>query len=197
MVFDMETSYFATVGGKTLVSKKENFMSMEYDMMDADSLHYYSVQDAEMQTEPEHESSCLLPLRRFMDADSLATADECVNDSFFTPPSKSVGASRNSSKQKSRGPYRRYTAYQVEKLFYLVIEEGMTAKAATLQTGINIRTAQHYVKKYNDDEERRLPFNVKKTAGGRKPKLTEVHSQYLLVFIDEHPTAVLDILYGA
>src|ERR1700692_1451367 len=68
----------------------------------------------------------------------------------------------------------------------------MTAKAAALQTGINIRTAQHYVKKYNDDEERRLPFNVRKTAVGRKPKLTEVHSQYLLGFIDEYPTAVLD-----
>ena len=59
---------------------------MEYDMMDADSLHYYSVQDAEMQTEPEHESSCLLPLRRFIDVDSLASAHERVNDSFFTPP---------------------------------------------------------------------------------------------------------------
>jgi hypothetical protein len=30
---------------------------MEYDMRDADSMHDYSVQDAEMQTEPEHESS--------------------------------------------------------------------------------------------------------------------------------------------
>src|ERR1700730_2250773 len=137
MVFDMETSYFATLDGQTLVNKEENFMSMEYDMRDADSMHDYSVQDAEMQTEPEHESSRLLPLRRFMDVDSLVTAHERVNDSFFTPPSITVSASQKSSKQKSRGPYRRYTAHQVERLFYLVIEEGLTAKAAALETGIN------------------------------------------------------------
>ena len=113
-------------------------MSMEYDMRDAVSMHDYSVQDAEMQTEPEHESSRLLPLRRLMDVDSLVTAHEHVNDSFFTPPpSISVSASQKSSKQKSRGPYRRYAAHQVERLFYLVIEEGLTAKAAALETGIN------------------------------------------------------------
>ena len=74
----------------------------------------------------------------------------------------------------------------MERLFYLVIEEGLTSTAAALDTGINIRRAQHYVKKYNDDEERRLPFNVKKTACGRQPKFAEIG------FIDEHPTAVLD-----
>jgi hypothetical protein len=45
----------------------------------------------------------------------------------------------------------------LKKLFDLVIEEGNTGKEATLITGINIRTAQHYIKKYNDDEEQRLP----------------------------------------
>ena len=56
-----------------------------------------------------------------------------------------------------RGPYRRYTEDQVEKLYDLVIEEGKAAKEAGLITGINIRTAQHYIKRYNDYEERRLP----------------------------------------
>jgi len=42
---------------------------------------------------------------------------------------------------KPRGPYRRYTALQIEKLFDLVIEKGKTAKEAALMTGINIRTA--------------------------------------------------------
>jgi len=40
----------------------------------------------------------------------------------------------------------------LEKLFDLVIEEGKTAKEAALITGINIRTGQHYIRKYNDDE---------------------------------------------
>ncbi|KAM3578689.1 hypothetical protein VKS41_008889 [Umbelopsis sp. WA50703] len=40
---------------------------------------------------------------------------------------------------------------------------GKTAKDAALLTGINIRTAQHYIKKYNDDEERRLPSMLMNT----------------------------------
>ena len=58
-------------------------------------------------------------------------------------------------------------------------------------TGINIRTAQHYIKKYNKHEERRLPVSGRKLGAGRKPKLTEVHSQFLIGYVDEHPTAIL------
>jgi hypothetical protein len=60
-------------------------------------------------------------------------------------------------KSKPRGLYRRYTSKKIEKLIDLVIEEGKTAKKAALITGNNVRTAQHYIKKYNDDEERCLP----------------------------------------
>jgi transposase len=76
-------------------------------------------------------------------------------------------------------------------LFDYVIEQGKTAKDAALLTGINIRTAQHYIKKYNDDEERRLPLSGRKSGAGRKAKLTECHSQFLIDYVDEHPTAVL------
>jgi hypothetical protein len=70
---------------------------------------------------------------------------------------------------KVRGSYRRYTAYQTEKLFELVIEEGKTTKDAALMIGINIRTAQHYIKKYDDDEEKCLPVGCsKKFSAGRK-----------------------------
>jgi hypothetical protein len=37
-----------------------------------------------------------------------------------------------------------------------VIEQVKAAKGAALLTGINIRTIQHYIRKYHDDEERRL-----------------------------------------
>jgi transposase len=60
-----------------------------------------------------------------------------------------------------------------------VIEEGKSAKDAALITGINIRTAQHYVKKYNDDENKCLPIRCSKPAAGRKGKLTEGHSKFL------------------
>jgi transposase len=72
-----------------------------------------------------------------------------------------------------------------------VTEQGKTAKEAALLSGINIRTAQHYIKKYNDDEERLLLVTGRKLRPWRKAKLTEEHSQFLICYVDEHPTAVL------
>jgi hypothetical protein len=72
-----------------------------------------------------------------------------------------------------------------------VIEHGKTAKEPALLTGINIRTAQHYVKKYNDDDERRLPVCGEKPGAGRKAKITQAHSQFLTDHIDEYSAAVL------
>jgi hypothetical protein len=45
---------------------------------------------------------------------------------------------------------------------------GKTAKVAALLTEVNIRTAHHYIKKYNDDEERRLPIRDTKPGNGHK-----------------------------
>ena len=95
-------------------------------------------------------------------------------------------------KLKPRGSYRRYNDDQIEKFIDLVIEEGKTAKGAALITGINIRTAQHYVKRYNEDEERRLPVCHRKPRIGAKGKLTEAHTQFLLDYIDKHPTSILE-----
>jgi transposase len=74
-----------------------------------------------------------------------------------------------------------------------VIEQGKTAKDVALLTGINIRTAQHYIKKYNDDEERRLTLSGRKPGAGRKPKLTECHFQFLIDYVDESTAVLLDI----
>jgi hypothetical protein len=79
----------------------------------------------------------------------------------------------------------------VEKLFDLVIEEGETVKEATLITGINIITAQYYIKKYNDDDERRLPDGYRRPRVRHSRKLTDAYSQFLMKYIDMHPTAVL------
>jgi hypothetical protein len=118
-------------------------------MMEADSLDEldYSYSGVDMQLDPEHVSSCLVPPKKFTEADDLVCSDECKLDSPpFNPHLIQAQAAQNASKPNFRGPYRRYTAHQVERLFYLVIEEGMTAKAAALMTGINIRTAQPYIK---------------------------------------------------
>ena len=72
-----------------------------------------------------------------------------------------------------------------------MIEEGKAAKEASLITGINIRTTQHYVKKYNEDEERCLPCRHRKTKVGNDGKLTSALSPFLIDYIDKYPTSVL------
>ena len=81
--------------------------------------------------------------------------------------------------RKPRGSYKRYNLDQIEKLFDLVIEAGKTSKEAALNTGLNVRTAQHYVKKCNDDEERRPPCRHRETKIGNSRKLTAALSPFL------------------
>lgn len=85
------------------------------------------------------------------------------------------------SKRKTKRPYRLYTANQIEQLFDYVIEQGETATA--LLTRINTRAAQHYVKKCNDVDERRLPISGRKSEAGREAKLTEAHSEFLIDYV--------------
>ncbi|KAI8977667.1 hypothetical protein BDF20DRAFT_942795, partial [Mycotypha africana] len=75
---------------------------------------------------------------------------------------------------KTRGSYRKYTPKQVVKLFDLIIEEGFAVKIAALATGVNVRTAQNYVKTYNNDPERRLPGSYSKPRGRPRNKLTDI-----------------------
>ncbi|KAI9265642.1 hypothetical protein BY458DRAFT_221928 [Sporodiniella umbellata] len=91
---------------------------------------------------------------------------------------------------KVRGFYRSYNPEQIQKLLDLVIEGGLSARKAGMMVGIVERTAQHYVKLYRDDEEKRLP-------GLRKPrikwhmKLEPQHTDFLCTFYGENPEAVL------
>jgi hypothetical protein len=58
--------------------------------------------------------------------------------------------------------------------------------------GINIRTAQHYIKKYHDDEEKCLPVGGnKQISASRTNKLAEEHSKFLVEYIYERLAAVL------
>src|SRR5246127_1651805 len=176
-----------------LLSAEEDVAPCDSDMDCTDDSEglAHSCQEVSMDIDMEERSSWILPLTTLMDADKDLTVESektAVSLSEQQPTGKRTRQTRPS---KTRGPYRRYTAYQIEKLFDLVIEEGKSAKDAALITGINIRTAQHYIKKYNDDEERRLPISGRKSGTGRKAKLTESHSQFLIYYVDEHPEAVL------
>lgn len=97
--------------------------------------------------------------------------EEDFADTTLLPPR----VRQETVKPKTRGSYRQYTPHQIEKLFDLVIEEGKTAKEAALITGINVRTAQNYIKMYKNDEERRLPGIQRKSRAGCPAKLNDAH----------------------
>jgi hypothetical protein len=68
----------------------------------------------------------------------------------------------------------------------------MSARQAGLTVGIVVRTAQHYVKTYKDDEEKRLPGTKKVSRLGRNNrKLEPKHTDFLCQYYDTAAAAVL------
>jgi transposase len=77
--------------------------------------------------------------------------------------------------------YRTYSPEQVQGLFDLVIEEGLSARKANAIVGIVERTAQNYVQTYKEDEEKRLPGGRKQRISWER-KLQPHHTNFLCVF---------------
>ncbi|KAI7857340.1 hypothetical protein BDC45DRAFT_578762 [Circinella umbellata] len=106
--------------------------------------------------------------------------------------SKIKSTAESTAAKSTRGTYRSYTLLQVQELLDLVIEEGVSARQAGLAVGIVMRTAQHYVKTYRDDEEKRLP-GIKKASRlrGNNRKLEPKHTDFLCRYYDNNAAAVL------
>ena len=171
-----------------LISVRDDSSSTDFDMVDFENFNELtdSYEDADMEVENERMATYFLPVRTLTAVDNLAITGENIAEnhaSIWHQPQ--VEVPQKVRPVKPRGPCKRYTAHQIGKLYDIVIEEGKTAKAAALVTGINIRTAQHYIKKYNDDEESRLPVTVRKLGTGRKARLTEAHSRFLIEYVDK------------
>jgi transposase len=63
-------------------------------------------------------------------------------------------------------------------------------------TDINITTAQHYIKKYNDEEEKCLPVGgSKKFRAGRTGKLTDEYSKILVEALNRHLAQTCRVTY--
>ncbi|KAM3578741.1 hypothetical protein VKS41_008760 [Umbelopsis sp. WA50703] len=102
--------------------------------------------------------AAMVLLRILMDIDTSVELQQVPSVAAPTEPYES--STKKERARKPREPYRQYTAHQIEQVFNSVIEQGKTAKDAAFLAGINIRTAQHYVKKCNNDEERCLLFLI-------------------------------------
>src|ERR1700730_11306927 len=184
----MEYNNIASIEGKNMnLCDTDNTASTKFNMPQVETLMEEVCQPMDMEEEDDSDDAILVPLRTLMDIDTVVVPQRVLS---AAPPVVVETSAERVRARKPRGPYRRYTAHQIEQLFDYVIEQGKTAKDAALLTGINIRTAQRYIRKYNDDEERRLPVSGRKPGAGRKAKLTECHSQFLIGYVHEHPTAV-------
>lgn len=140
-------------------------------------------------------------LKRLMDLDSYKDFRETSQETGLVQTSTTeIQQAKSCSKSKVkttatktvRGAYRSYSAAQIQELLDLVIERGISARQAGLAVGIVVRTAQHYVKLYKDDEEKRLPGARKLTrVGGNNRKLEPKHTDFLCNYFDTSATAVL------
>jgi hypothetical protein len=132
-----------------LLSVRDDPSSIDFDMLDFENSDQLtnSYRDADMEVENEWMETYFLPVRTLTDVDTLAITGENIPEilpSIWHQPQ--VEVPQKVRAVKPRGHYRRYTTHQIEKLFDIVIAEGKTAKEAEVMTGINIRTAQHYIK---------------------------------------------------
>ncbi|OAD70557.1 hypothetical protein PHYBLDRAFT_162150 [Phycomyces blakesleeanus NRRL 1555(-)] len=110
-----------------------------------------------------------------------------------------------------RGSYRKYNQNQVNKLFSLVFSENQTAAAAARETGINVRTAQNYVRLAREkiqadfdaatvetDESNGLEtMEVEEVSAPKErkhgnQKLFQAHSAFFLKFFENKPDATLE-----
>ncbi|KAI8639716.1 hypothetical protein BD408DRAFT_349481, partial [Parasitella parasitica] len=137
-----------------------------------------------------------------MDVDTEAFPIELVTnyDRYvdLKPPEKEV---KNVKKKPQKEPtndtigrsYQHYKDSEKEKLLELVIEKGMSARAAALKLNIKPRTAQKWVKMNEEDPQDFI--ERKKGSGrpvGRPPILGSEHQKFLIDLIDEKPSLVLD-----
>ncbi|OAD78137.1 hypothetical protein PHYBLDRAFT_142003 [Phycomyces blakesleeanus NRRL 1555(-)] len=117
------------------------------------------------------------------------------------PTAKSIG----------QGSYQKYNQNQVNKLFSLVFSENQTAAAAAREMGINVQTAQNYVRLAREkiqadfdaatvetDESNRLKtMEVEEVSAPKErkhgnQKLFQVHSTFFLKFFENKPDATLE-----
>ncbi|KAI9337651.1 hypothetical protein BD770DRAFT_415580 [Pilaira anomala] len=97
---------------------------------------------------------------RLMDLDSYSASRKTSRET--APVSRSEPTTvAIQDKNEPKGAYR---PLQIQELLDLVIEQGMSARQAGLTVGIVVTTAQHYVKQYKDDDEKRLHTGFQKSS---------------------------------
>ncbi|KAL1925859.1 hypothetical protein VTP01DRAFT_7283 [Rhizomucor pusillus] len=101
---------------------------------------------------------------------------------------KQKGEDSRMSEVAKKRAYVRYTAQDKARFFKLKIEKCMSASAAAKQLDIRIRTAQRWVKKYDECPDSIFESGKKR---GRRRILYEEHKRTFTDFIDANHSAVV------
>jgi hypothetical protein len=150
----MEHNNIASIEGENMIlCDADTSASAKFNMPDLETAMEEVSQLMDTEDEDAIDDAVLVPLRTLMDIHTTVVPQQVP---ALAPTAVVESSAEKIRTRKPRGPYRRYTTHQNEQLFDYVIEQDKTAKDAALLTGINIRTAQHYIRKYNDDEERQF-----------------------------------------
>src|ERR1700726_3255953 len=147
----MEHNNFASIEGENMIlCDADNSASTEFNMPDVETMMEEVSQPMDMEEENAIHRAVLEPLRTLMDIDTTVVLRQMPSAEATSPRVVVESSAERVRTRIPRRPYRRYTAHQIERLFYYVIEQGNTAKDAALLTGTNVSTAKNYIKKYND-----------------------------------------------
>ncbi|KAG1451671.1 hypothetical protein G6F46_008315 [Rhizopus delemar] len=168
-------------------------------------MHCFNITDGIPKYEPmdiEREVSDLLgspSLRKLSDFSGYQTSQKEANlkqqnetvelEHVSAKTENRVVKPKKKTQTKVRGPYRSYNPEQMQELLDLVIKHGLSARKAEFIVGIFERTAQHYVKQYKDNTEKRLSGQIKRTQ--RVGKFEPCHIEFLCSFFAKRPEAVL------
>lgn len=101
---------------------------------------------------------------------------------------------KSDSSSENKRTHRSYKPEVKNYFFYLIYEKGMSVRAAAQEIKVPQSTAQTWKKKAElaGDEEMEPRQSGSGRKAGRPPVLTEEHQQFLINFIDERPSSVLD-----
>lgn len=128
----------------------------------------------------------------------LEVASHFDNYIDLKPPEREIRKPSAQSKQSAEtkeksSSYQHYKDTEKEQLIDLVINRGMSARAAAIKLNIKPRIAQLWVKK--DNENPKVHFEREIGSGrpvGRPAKLGPEHETFLTELVDEQPSLVLD-----
>jgi hypothetical protein len=132
----MEHNKIASIEGENMIlCDTDSTASTKFNMPQVETLMAEVCQPMDMEEEHVFDNAVLVPLRTSMDIDTVVVPQQVLSGAPAVVVKNSAERVRI---RKPRGPYRRYTAHQVEQLFDYVIAQGKMAKEASLLTVLTL-----------------------------------------------------------